>query len=310
MAQSGKKNLALFQSLRKEMVAKAKAAWKTNVPNLQKSVVEVHVHGETKRKAELLPLPGKGKDVKKVRAALLGAGSASGAGLASGVKGPESGLIELRKISVRKDITINLPKTIINSIDGMEADHIVRTMMEFGSKALILSRCVRSLYRREVKEGGREKVEELQGNVDKFEEERAAWKKEREGWEEERKRLATWRVRCLDSEGKLNKRIGELEEDYNELKDKYKGVVGELDDLKNYIIQEHINGFEKGLLQATFFHQEVDITNSKFDVNKDVIDGKLVKEDESSADEEVEEKAVEEEKGVGDVEELAPDAAE
>ena len=260
--QSGKKNLALFQSLRKEMAAKAKAAGKIDVPNLQESVVEVHVHGGTKRKAELPPRPGKGKNVKKVRATLLGAGSDSGAGSASGVKGPEFGLIELPKISVRKDIAINLPDTIINSIDGMEADHIVRTMVEFWSKALILSRHVGSLYRWKVKEGGREKVEELQGEVNKFEEERAAWKKVREGWEEERKGLATWRVHCLDSEGKLNKRIGELEEDYDELKDKYEGVVCELDDLKNCIIQEHINGFGKGLCQAAFFHQEVDITDS------------------------------------------------
>ena len=37
----------------------------------------------------------------------------------------------------------------------------MRTMVEFGSKALILSRSVGSLYQREVKEGGREKVEEL-----------------------------------------------------------------------------------------------------------------------------------------------------
>jgi len=114
----------------------------------------------------------------------------------------------------------------------------------------------------------------------------------------------------LDSEEKLNKRIGELEEDYDDLKDKYDGDVGELDDLKNCIIQEHINDFEKGLRQASFFHQEVDITDSKFDVNKDVIDGKLVKEDGSSPDEEVEEKAAEEEKEVGDDEEVAPDAAE
>ena len=51
----------------------------------------------------------------------------------------------------------------------------------------------------------------------------------------------------MDSEEKLNKRIGELKEDYEDLKDKYDGAVGELDDLKNNIIQEHINGFEKGL---------------------------------------------------------------
>jgi len=43
----------------------------------------------------------------------------------------------------------------------MDVEHIVRTMVEFGSKALVLSRRVGSLYRREVKEGGREKVEEL-----------------------------------------------------------------------------------------------------------------------------------------------------
>ena len=118
----------------------------------------------------------------------------------------------------------------------------------------------------------------------------------------------------MDSEEKLNKRIRELEEDYDELKDKYDGVVGELDDLKNCIIQEHINGFEKGLRQAAFFHEEVDITDAKFDVNKDVIDGRLVKEDESNvgeeAEEKAEEKADEELKEAGDTEEVAPNAAE
>ncbi|QCE11338.1 hypothetical protein DEO72_LG10g2571 [Vigna unguiculata] len=111
MAQSGKKNLALFQALRKEMAPKAKTAENTDVPNLQESLVEVHMHDGTKRKAELPARPDKGKDVKKVRAALLGVGSASG------TKGLESGLIELSEMSVRKDIAINLPETIINSID-------------------------------------------------------------------------------------------------------------------------------------------------------------------------------------------------
>jgi len=223
------------------MATKAKAAGKTDVPNLQESVVEVHVHSGTKRKVELPPRPRKGKDVKKVRAALLGTGSSSGE------KGSEAGLIELPEISVRKDISITLLDTVVNSIDNMDAEHIVRTMVEFGSKALVLSRCVGSLYRREVKEGGGERVEELQGKVDKLEEEKAALEKAKEDWEAERKRLVTWRVRCLDSEEKLNKCIGELEEDYDDLKDKYDGAVGELDDLKNSIIQEHINGFEKGL---------------------------------------------------------------
>jgi len=288
MAQSRKKNLALFQTLRKEMAAKAKAVGKTDVPNLQESVVEVHVHSGTKRKAKLSPRPGKGKDVKKVRAVLLKTGSTSGAGSASGEKGPESGLIELPEISVRKDISITLPDTIINSIDGMDADHLVRTMVDFGSKCLVLSRRVGSLYKREAKEGGREKVEELQGKVDKLEEEKSALEKAKESWDVERKRLVTWRVRCLDFEEKLNKRIGELEEDYDDLKDKYDGVVGELDDLKNSIKQEHINGLEKGLRQTAFFHKEVDVTDVKFDVNKDVIDERLVNEDDGSAGQEAE----------------------
>jgi len=43
---------------------------------------------------------------------------------------------------------------------------------------------VGSLYRREVKEVG-----ELQGKVDKLEEEKAALENEKEGWEAERKKV-------------------------------------------------------------------------------------------------------------------------
>jgi len=71
MTQLRKKNLTLFQILRKEKAVRAKAAGSTVVSNLQESLVEVHVHVGTKRKAELSARPGKRKDVKKVRAALL-----------------------------------------------------------------------------------------------------------------------------------------------------------------------------------------------------------------------------------------------
>ena len=98
IAQLGKKNLTLFQALRKEKAVKAKVAGNTAVPNLQDSLVDVHVHGSTKRKVELPVRAGKGKDVKRVRTAVMGAGSASG------VKGPEAGLIELPETTVRKDI--------------------------------------------------------------------------------------------------------------------------------------------------------------------------------------------------------------
>jgi len=48
-------------------------------------------------------------------------------------------------------------------------------------------------------------------------------------------------------ETKLNERITDLEADYDELNEKYEGVEVELEDLKGYIIQEHINGFQKGV---------------------------------------------------------------
>jgi len=52
----------------------------------------------------------------------------------------------------------------------------------------------------------------------------------------ERKRLATWRVRCLDSEEKLKGRIAELEADYDDMKEKHDGLEGELEDSKSCII--------------------------------------------------------------------------
>ena len=137
----------------------------------------MHVHCGTKRKAELPAKPGKGKDVKKVRAALMGPGSSSGG------KGLRARLIELLEATVRKDIEINMPESLIDSIDNMEANALVKAMVEFSSKTLILSRHVGSLYQRELKEGSRTKVEELQEKVDKHAEEKEAWKKEKEEWE-------------------------------------------------------------------------------------------------------------------------------
>jgi len=105
---------------------------------------------------------------------LLGSGSSVGA------KKPEVELIELPKTIVRHDIDINLSESLVNYIDNMEPNAMVKAMLEFNSKALILGRKVGSLYQRELKEGNRSKVEELQGQVDKHAEEKAAWEKERE----------------------------------------------------------------------------------------------------------------------------------
>jgi len=81
--------------------------------------------------------------VKKVRAALLGLGSSSGG------KGPEAVLIKLSETVVPGDIEINLSETLVNSIDNMEPNTLVKAMVEFNSKALILGCRVGSLYQRE-----------------------------------------------------------------------------------------------------------------------------------------------------------------
>ena len=89
-------------------------------------------------------------------------------------------------------------------------------------------------------------------------------------------------MRCLDSEEKLKGRIADLEADYDDIKEKHDGLEGELDDLKSCIIQEHINDFQMGVRKAIFFYENVDVNDARFDVNKDVIDGVLVDDAESS----------------------------
>ena len=70
--------------------------------------------------------------MKKVRVALLGSGSSSGE------NGPKAGLIELLETIVRRDIEINLSETIVNSIDIMELNALVKAVVEFSNMTLIL----------------------------------------------------------------------------------------------------------------------------------------------------------------------------
>jgi len=62
----GKKNLSLFQTLRKEKAVRAKAVGSVEVPNLQEPLVEVHVHGGSKRKVELPVRPDRGEECEGV----------------------------------------------------------------------------------------------------------------------------------------------------------------------------------------------------------------------------------------------------
>ena len=93
--------------------------------------------------------------MKKVRAALMGPRSSSEG------KGLEAGLIELPETTVRKDIEINMSESLIDSIDNIEPNALVKAMVELSNKMLILGRRVGSLYQRELKEGSRARKERL-----------------------------------------------------------------------------------------------------------------------------------------------------
>ncbi|QCD78751.1 hypothetical protein DEO72_LG1g2387 [Vigna unguiculata] len=77
---------------------------------------------------------GVGKDLKRVRATLIGSGSTSR------VKKPEVSLIELLETTVCRDIEISLAESLVSSIDNMEPNSMIKAMLEFNSKALILGR--------------------------------------------------------------------------------------------------------------------------------------------------------------------------
>jgi len=108
----------------------------------------------------------------------------------------------------------------------------------------------------------------------------------------------------LDSEEKLKGKIYDLEADYDELKEKHEGMEVELEDLKGCIIQEHINDFHKGLRQTTFFCKDLDMSDSRNDVNKDVVDGQLISEVESSHKEQLKKVAVADENKDGELKQL------
>ncbi|QCE10268.1 hypothetical protein DEO72_LG10g1496 [Vigna unguiculata] len=87
----------------------------------------------------------------------------------------------------------------------------------------------------------------------------------------------------------MKEKIKYLEADNDELKEKYAGIENELEDLKKYIIQEHINDFNKGLRQVVLFCKEVDVVDPRYDINKDVVDECLIDEEKMSLNHAVEE---------------------
>lgn len=79
---------------------------------------------------------GVGKDIKKVRLKLLGPGSSFG------IKKSEVGLLEFPETTMHREIEISLYAALLSSLDNMEPNDLVKAMVEFNSKALILSQGV------------------------------------------------------------------------------------------------------------------------------------------------------------------------
>jgi len=125
-----------------------------------------------------------------------------------------------------------LDEVMVSSLDNMELNALVRAMVEFNNKTLILGRRVGTMLQKELKERGKAKVEqvreELKALQAKYEEEKTAWDKEREELVFEKKRLGSWKVRCMDSEKNMKEKIKDLEVDNDNLKEKYKGIEVEL----------------------------------------------------------------------------------
>jgi len=63
----------------------------------------------------------------------------------SGTKKPKASLIELPETTVRCDIEIHLPESVVSYMDNMEPNAMVKTLLEFNNKALILGRRVGTL---------------------------------------------------------------------------------------------------------------------------------------------------------------------
>ncbi|QCD97125.1 hypothetical protein DEO72_LG6g1835 [Vigna unguiculata] len=134
--------------------------------------------------------------------------------------------------TVRYDIEISLDEVVLSSLDNMELNALVRAMVEFNSKTLILGRRVGSMLQKEVKEGGKAKVEQVSEEMKalqaKYEKEKAVWDKEREELVAEKKRLGSWKVKCMDSEKKIKEKIKDTEVDNDDLNEKYQGLEVEL----------------------------------------------------------------------------------
>jgi len=200
---------------------------------------------------------GVGKDIRRVRVELLGLDSSYG------IKRHEVELLELPKTIVRWDIEISLDEAILKSLDNMKQNGLVKAMVEFNSKALILSWKVDRLLQKELKEGGRKKWKRWSKNlpIPLMRRRRQLGGRRRKNWWPRRKRLSSWKVRCLDFDKKFKEKVKDLEADNEELKEKYQGIeVVELRDLKKCVVKEHINGFHKGLCDG-------DLTMSKDNIH-------------------------------------------
>lgn len=109
------------------------------------------------------------KDIKKLRTELLGPSSSCQS------KKPEVRLLDVPKTSVRRDIEINLDEEVMNSLDNMEPNAIIRAIVEFSSKMLEFRRRIGGMLQKELKDWDKAKMAEDVSLVqDKYDDDKAA----------------------------------------------------------------------------------------------------------------------------------------
>ena len=83
--------------------------------------------------------------------------------------------MDVPKTSVRRDIEINLDEEVMNSLDNMEPNAIIRAIVEFSSKMLEFRRRIGGMLQKELKDWDKAKMAEDVSLVqDKYDDDKAA----------------------------------------------------------------------------------------------------------------------------------------
>ncbi|KAG2395437.1 uncharacterized protein HKW66_Vig0071870 [Vigna angularis] len=272
----------LFTELRMQVEKMAKEVGRTDVPNLQQPETDIYHPGFDKKILELERGRGVGKERKRLRATILDEGKDKDgvARLSTEFREGAFDISELEGplIRMHKGVSIELGGHERKVINDSDPEILFRGLLEFQTRALVLSRRVVHMARKELKGESKMKLARdliVERNV--REEEHRFWAHEKKKLENEKKllekevqRMKSWKAGCLEAEKKVRKLNAFLKEYVEEV------TKDDLQHLYNFVSNAHRKGFQKGIRQANFLYKEVSTTDFRFDVNKDIFDGRML----------------------------------